>query len=204
MSSQKSSIKIAAVSILSAIAASLCCITPVLALIAGSTGMASSFSWLEPYRPYFILLTVGVLGFAWYQKFKPKKADITCNCSKDEKTPFIQSTTFLGIVTVFAITMTLFPYFSGVFYPKNEVGATPVHEEDVFRVTFDIKGMTCEGCNHHIEHAVMQLPGSINAKADYKTGTANVQFDKTKNTLEDVKAAIDETGYSVIAIHTQN
>ncbi len=32
--------------IITAIAASLCCITPVLALLAGTTGIASSFSWL--------------------------------------------------------------------------------------------------------------------------------------------------------------
>jgi hypothetical protein len=36
--------KLAGASVLSAVAASLCCITPVLALISGVGGMASSFS----------------------------------------------------------------------------------------------------------------------------------------------------------------
>lgn len=35
-----------------AVGASLCCITPVLAVLAGSTGMASTFSWMEPFRPF--------------------------------------------------------------------------------------------------------------------------------------------------------
>ena len=77
--------------ILTAIAASLCCITPVLAFVAGLGGMASAFSWLEPFRPYLIVLTVSVLAFAWYQKLKPRK-DIDCDCD-DEKAPFLQTKT---------------------------------------------------------------------------------------------------------------
>jgi len=56
--------KLIGAGLLTAIAASLCCITPVLALIAGTSGLASTFSWLEPFRPYFIGLTILVLGFA--------------------------------------------------------------------------------------------------------------------------------------------
>ena len=61
--------------ILAAIGASLCCITPVLAVLAGSTGIASSFSWMEPFRPYLIALTVIVLAYAWWDKLKPQKQD---------------------------------------------------------------------------------------------------------------------------------
>jgi len=71
--------KLIGTGLLTAIAASLCCITPVLALIAGTSGLASTFSWLEPFRPYFIGLTILVLAFAWYQKLKPQKK-IDCNC----------------------------------------------------------------------------------------------------------------------------
>ena len=80
--------KLIGAGLLTAIAASLCCITPVLALIAGTSGLASTFSWLEPFRPYFIGLTILVLGFAWYQKLKPKK-QIDCNCETEEKPKFV-------------------------------------------------------------------------------------------------------------------
>ena len=66
--------KLIGAGLLTAIAASLCCITPVLALVAGTSGLASTFSWLEPYRPYLIGLTILVLGFAWYQKLKDRKS----------------------------------------------------------------------------------------------------------------------------------
>ena len=68
--------KLIGAGLLTAFAASLCCITPVLALVAGTSGLASSFSWLEPARPYFIGLTILVLGFAWYQMLKPKRKSI--------------------------------------------------------------------------------------------------------------------------------
>ena len=100
--------------ILSAIAASLCCITPVLALITGTSGLVSTISWIEPYRLYFIGFTILILGFTWYQKLKCKK-QIDCNCDPDEKPKFIQSKIFLGIVTLFAIVMLAFPYYSGIF-----------------------------------------------------------------------------------------
>ena len=73
----KNNNKLISTSIITPIAASLCCVTPVLALIAGTSGIASTFSWLEPFRPYLIGLTVLVLGFAWYQKLKPQK-EIDC------------------------------------------------------------------------------------------------------------------------------
>ena len=89
----KSENKLIGTGLLTAITASLCCITPVLALIAGTTGIASAFSWVEPFRASLIGLTVLVLGFAWYQKLKPRK-EIDCACETDEKPKFMQSKTF--------------------------------------------------------------------------------------------------------------
>ncbi|MEC3965274.1 hypothetical protein VM932_07290, partial [Muricauda sp. SYSU M86414] len=40
-----------------ALLSSFCCITPVLALVAGTSGLASTFSWLDPIRPYFGIKT---------------------------------------------------------------------------------------------------------------------------------------------------
>ena len=111
--------KLISAGLLTAFAASLCCITQVLALVAGTSRIASTFSWLEPARPYFIGLTILVLGFAWYQKLKPKK-QIDCNCETEEKPKFIQSKMFLGIVTAFAIVMLAFPYYAHIFIPRQK------------------------------------------------------------------------------------
>src|SRR3954447_3536368 len=99
--------------LLSAFAASLCCITPVIALLAGSSSIAANFSWIEPARPYLLGLSLAVLAFAWYLKLKPATTNnMDCNCETTKKTSFLQTKTFLGIVTVFAILMMTFPLYA--------------------------------------------------------------------------------------------
>ena len=72
MKSSNKSNSTAFVSLLTAITASVCCITPLLAILAGSSGFVTMFSWIEPFRPYLVALTIGILGLAWYLKLKPK------------------------------------------------------------------------------------------------------------------------------------
>ncbi|GAC1563397.1 MAG: hypothetical protein NVS3B13_38110 [Mucilaginibacter sp.] len=184
--------------VITAIGASLCCITPVLALISGASGVASSFSWMEPFRPYLVAITLGVLGFAWYQKSKPKTAEeIACACENDEKPPFFQSKTFLSIITVFAILMLAFPYYGQAFYPKENKNVVVVSAGNIKQVNFKLKGMDCASCEEHIKYSVNKLPGILKTKADYKTGIANVKYDQSKTDKNSIIKAIDETGYKV-------
>ncbi len=193
----KSENKLIGTGLLTAITASLCCITPVLALIAGTSGIASTFSWIEPFRPYLIGLTILVLGFAWYQKLKPQK-EIDCKCETDEKPKFIQSKKFLGIVTVFAIVMLAFPYYSGIFYPNTEKQIIVVDKANIQTINIEIKGMTCTSCEEHINHSVNQLDGIINIKSSYENGNSVIEFDNSKTSIEEIKKSVNATGYSVI------
>jgi mercuric ion transport protein len=193
----KSENKLIGAGLLTAITASLCCITPVLALIAGTSGIASTFSWLEPFRPYLIGLTILVLGFAWYQKLKPQK-EIDCECETDEKPKFIQSKKFLGIVTVFAIIMLAFPYYSSIFYPDNKKEVVIVNQSNIQTVNFTVQGMTCAGCEESIKHAVNELDGIINVTPSYEKGSTVVEFDKSKISKVAIEKAINSTGYKVI------
>ena len=188
--------KLIGAGLLTAIAASLCCITPVLALIAGTSGLASTFSWLEPFRPYFIGLTILVLGFSWYQKLKPKK-QIDCNCETEEKPKLIQSKMFLGIVTAFAIVMLAFPYYAHIFYPKTEKQVIVVDKSNVQTVEFSISGMTCASCEEHVNHEVNKLLGIIKSTASYENENAIVEFDNSKTNIPEIEKAINGTGYSV-------
>ena len=101
------------ITVLSAtIATSLCCVTPVLAVLAGSSSFASSFSWLAPYHNYLVLFTILVLIYAWYDKLKPSK-EIDCDC--DSK-GFFSGKLFLAIVTLFTIIMLSFPQWGSRFF----------------------------------------------------------------------------------------
>jgi copper chaperone CopZ len=132
----------------------------------------------------------------WYQKLKPQK-EIDCDCDEDEKTKFIQSKTFLGIITAFAVIMLTFPYYSEIFYPKSERQIIVVDKSNINTSEFKIIGMTCASCEEHVNHEVNKLDGILNSKASYKNGNAIIEFDKTKTNEKEIEKAINATGYKV-------
>ncbi len=108
-------------SIAATIAASLCCVTPVLAVLAGSSSLASSFSWMEPYHNYLVVLTVLLLAYAWWDKLKPQN-DIECAC--DEESGFFSGKIFLALVSVFAIIMLTFPQWGYDYFEVEDACET--------------------------------------------------------------------------------
>ena len=180
--------------LLTAIASSLCCITPVLAIIAGSSGLASTFSWLEPFRPYFIGMTVLVLGFAWYQKLKPQQK-IDCNCETTQKPKFMNTKSFLGIITVMTVLLLSFPSYAYIFFPKTESKVIVTPTSEIQKVEFTIKGMTCSGCEHHVKSEISKLKGILEVVVSYDKGNAVVKFDSKKTNIQEIEKAINSTGY---------
>lgn len=192
----KSENKLAGLGLLTAISASLCCITPVLALLEGTSRLASTFSWLDPLRLYLIGMTVLVLGFAWYQKLKPQK-QVDCNCDTIEKTPFIQTKKFLGIVTIFAGLMLAFPMYASVFFPKATNQTIVTDKSNIQTAEFSINGMTCSGCEEHVNREVNKLRGIVKTTVSYEYGNAIIEFDQKQTNIDKIEKAIGKTGYSV-------
>jgi mercuric ion transport protein len=189
---------LAGAGVLSAIAASLCCITPVLAFISGASGLASTFSWMDAYRPYLIGITILVLGFAWYQKLRPVPVtEIDCACETEEKKPFLQSRTFLGIITVFAILLLAFPYYGQIFYPVVKYKAETVEVNNIQFVQYSVRGMSCKSCEAEVKNEVNKLGGVLQTNVTYEKGLIAVKFDPSKTNNIQVKNAIDKTGYKV-------
>lgn len=185
--------------LLTAVAASLCCITPVLALLGGASGLASSFSWIEPFRPYLIGLTVLVFAFAWYQKLRPKKP-VDCDCEADNKKSYWQSKSFLGIVTVVAALLIALPYYAKAFYPKpQEIKVVVVDKTDIQQAVFKIKGMTCESCTQHVNNEISKVKGIVAFQTSYENANSIVKFDNSKTSVDSIAAAINNTGYKVVS-----
>jgi len=190
--------------LVTATAASLCCITPVLAFLGGASGLASSVSWIEPFRPYLIGLTVLVFALAWYQKLKPQK-QVDCNCETDNKKSFTQSRTFLGIVTVIAGLLIAFPYYAKAFYPKAPQIQTFVdNKSDIKKATFKIKGMGCEGCTEEVNSKIAKVKGVISFQTSFKDANSIVTFDNNKTSVDSISSAINSTGYKVVSQTVNN
>lgn len=91
-------------SALAAFGASICCLGPLLLLAVGVGGSSSLglFTALEPYRPAFIAVTLGLLAFAYYRMFW-RKANCEI-CSKGQKRAF-------WVIAVLALVMLAVPWF---------------------------------------------------------------------------------------------
>jgi hypothetical protein len=155
----KSSGTLAGAGVLSAIAASLCCIMPVLALFAGSGSMASAFSWMEPFRPYLIGITIAFLGIVWYRKLKPRPAD-NCGCMATKKTSFLQSRAFLLLVTLFSVLMITFPYYANALFLKNKIAAGVMVHSKNQTIVSDGKAMNCEAMEAQKQGGSCTHPGT--------------------------------------------
>lgn len=185
--------------IIAAVVASLCCITPVLAFLGGASGLASSFSWIEPYRHYLIGLTITVFAFAWYQKLKPQKK-VDCDCETDNKKSFWQSKAFLALVTVIAGLLIAFPYYAKIFYPKpQEIKVIVVDKNNIQQAIFKIKGMTCESCAEHVNNEISKVNGVIEFQTSYEKASSTVKFDNSKTSVDSIATAINGTGYKVVS-----
>ncbi len=196
MKTEKTSKNAAYTGLFAAVAASSCCIPPVIALIAGVGGSASALSWMEPFRPYLIGLAIVAIGYAWYNYLKPKKAEDCCEV--DAKPKWYQTKGFLIGITLFAAISISFPYYAHIFYPNNKKEIVIINQSDIQTVNFDVQGMTCAGCEESIKHAVNELEGIVNVNASYEKASAEVEFDNTKTTKEQIEKAINSTGYKVI------
>src|SRR5688572_4158837 len=128
--------------IITSASASLCCIVPILAITGGSGSLIFTFSWLEPFRPFFIGGTVLLLGFAWYGAFKARKED-ECGCEA-ERTSFLQSKKFLAVITALSLLMISFPSYSRYLMPDESVSVAD--QDKTEKITLSVSGMTCSSC----------------------------------------------------------
>ena len=179
------------ISILTALGSSLCCIIPTISIVAGTSSLATSLSWLQPYRPYFISGAVLTLGFAWYRVLFSKK-DETCNCEAVQKKSFFKSKAFLGITTFISALLITFPSYSHLLINDQAVF---VEYSGSKTVIIPVAGMTCAGCEMLVEEELRKVTGIIKVKASHEDKNAMVQFDESKVNLENVIEAINRTPY---------
>ncbi|MDZ4745740.1 MAG: cation transporter [bacterium] len=63
------------------------------------------------------------------------------------------------------------------------------------KVTLNIKGMSCGGCVHNVQQALARLP-LISAKVG--VGHADVEYDETGVTHQQIVQTIEAAGYEVM------
>ena len=63
-------------------------------------------------------------------------------------------------------------------------------------VIFTCKEISCSGCKKHITEAVKSLDGIKSVDVNIEKKTVKVKYDENATTIEKIKEAIEEAGYT--------
>lgn len=93
---------IAAGGIFGALAASSCCILPLVLFSLGISGAwIANFTALAPYKPYFAAGTIALLGYGYYLVYvRPKQACADGSCARPLPNRVIKSSLWIAAVLV--------------------------------------------------------------------------------------------------------
>lgn len=106
---------IAAGGILGALAASSCCILPLVLFSLGISGAwIANFTALAPYKPYFAAGTIALLGYGYYLVYvRPKQACADGSCARPLPNRLVKSS--LCIATVLVVAALAFDFVAPLF-----------------------------------------------------------------------------------------
>jgi Cu+-exporting ATPase len=74
----------------------------------------------------------------------------------------------------------------------------------VVEITIKTKGMHCVSCERIIKNAVLNLNGVKNAKIDYTTEKAIIEFDPSQTDIKTIMKAIKKVGYEPEEINKES
>ena len=83
---------------------------------------------------------------------------------------------------------------SAVSNPQQSLSAATIPVETESTV-IEVEGMTCVGCEPHINETLKNLNGVVSAEASYQNKNVKVEYNAKQITLDQIKKAIDEIGY---------
>ena len=81
---------------------------------------------------------------------------------------------------------------------KQQLSADQEVEKRRENMQIKVNGMMCSHCESRVNKAVGALDGVFFVSADSSKGIVDVEFDKDKVTLEQIKMAIVEQDYEVV------
>ncbi|MEJ7863027.1 MAG: mercuric transporter MerT family protein [Pyrinomonadaceae bacterium] len=189
--------------VFAAIASSLCCVLPLIAVVfgLGAFGAATAFDTL---RPYLLVLAFAALAFSFYSLyFRREECAEGQSCATKPVNKINQLFLWVGLLAISAFALA--PYYTGYLMAaasqppqvsSEKMPAASAEESQANKtVIIEVDGMTCAGCEPHINDTLKQLNGVFSAEASYQNKNVKVVFNPKQITLEQIKKAIDEIGY---------
>ena len=184
-------------SLIAGIAASLCCILPIVFALAGA-GIVGASAFFAAWRPYLLGVTLLFLGLGFYFAYRrPKHAcepGSVCEKPATNRTGRI----WLWITTAVVLIVAAFPYYSepvANLLLSTKASETRANTPRVNQASFTVDGMDCTAFATAIENKLRSLDGVRSAAVSYEQKRATVEFDVDKITITQLEQAIGDAGY---------
>jgi copper chaperone CopZ len=177
--------------ILSALFASVCCVTPLILVLLGlgSLGIGAA---LGRFHWWFLGAALVLLTTAWRRYVQERRRCATEQCEMASGTP----TRWTLLVASLVVTG-----FAGLnvytFAGQRQQAATTsgVPSGTATEAVIPVDGMTCLSCKLTVESTVKRLPGVQSVDARVAEQAAHVRYDPAQIGLTEIVTAINKTGY---------
>lgn len=179
--------------VLAALAASACCIGPLVLALLGIGG-AGALAALSAYRPYILVATAGLLGLGFYLTYKKPRAveGDACGCERPGaghagKVGLWVATLLVGF---FAASPSI---IAGVASAARKPAAPASARLET--AVISVQGADCEACAVNMRAALSEAGGFHELELDVAAGTARVTFEPAPGRLDAYVAALNDLGY---------
>lgn len=174
--------------ILSAFLASVCCVGPVLLAVVGLGGLGLG-AFIGANHWYFIAGAGLLLGWAWYAYLRERRRCVTDRCEMVGGKATRIALPLATLVVLGFFGLNLYTYVGGATAQASTPSAAYA------QVVLPVEGMTCYTCTVTVEHSLKALEGVQEAKASVPGRSVTVSYDPGKVRVEQLVAAVNETGY---------
>ena len=192
------------------LAAAACCLGPFLLVSVGVTGAwIGNLSALEAYRPLFLLVAAGLLGYGFYRQYGTPN---TGECGGEEECETPRATTInrmsLWVATVVVLGLFASPYFltAGIdsataqnddysVASSEKVSGDDTEKGKLATVTLGVDGMTCGGCVKSVESALKNKEGVQGVQVTLEPPQARVTYDPASINAAKLTKTTQKIGY---------
>lgn len=174
--------------VLTGLAASLCCIGPLLSLSLGLGSFAAA-AWFAQWRLVLLVVTFALLGLAWWLTYRRPKAD--CADGTCARPPGKAARAALWLGTLVALAAAIYPSLPAA---KRRIELAAIAADDA-RFSVLIPSMDCPPCAAGIEASLQRAPGVKQAVVDYDTKAAVLVYDPTVTNRDKLLALIEASGF---------
>ena len=177
--------------ILSALFASVCCVTPLLLVLLG-LGSLGIGAVLGRFHWWFLGAALVLLTTAWRRYFQERRRCATERCEMASRAPTRWTLLIASLVVAAFAGLSVYTFAS---QRQQTASASGGLSATATGVIIPIEGMTCLTCELMVESSLKELLGVERADARVAEQAAYVSYDPSQVGLDDLIEAINKTGY---------